>query len=85
MTKFPASNGVPVPDGKWWGHRREKVRNRGIIESRVFNMTLSTTGKFSDLDGKTYYSFAGRGHDRAHPRAPKSTDTDFEKSRNNKK
>lgn len=32
--------GVPMPDGKWWGHRREKAPGKKYIDSRVFNMTL---------------------------------------------
>ena len=34
--------GVPMPDGKWWGHRREKAPGKKYIDSRVFNMTLRT-------------------------------------------
>ena len=26
--------GVPMPDGKWWGHRREKVPGHSYIDSR---------------------------------------------------
>merc|ERR1712050_355567 len=78
LTKFDTSHGVPMPDGKWWGHRRERVPGRKIIESRVFNMTLATVGLFSDaVSGQSYYSFTGRGHDRAHPRAPPSTGRDL--------
>ena len=29
-----------MPDGKWWGHRREKAPGKKYIDSRVFNMTL---------------------------------------------
>jgi len=34
LNKFPKSMGVPMPDGKWWGHRREKTVGKKYIDSR---------------------------------------------------
>lgn len=75
LNKFPKSMGVPMPDGKWWGHRREKTVGKKYIDSRVFNMTLRTIDEFTGTDGKGFYAFEGKGFDQPHPKSnPKLRD-----------
>ena len=75
--------GVPAPNGKWWGHRREKRAGQKFMDSRsvinffsethyyfrVFNMTLRAIDQFTGTDGKQFYAFDGRGYDQAHPKS----------------